>query len=88
VQYFQKFAIPLFAFILALVSVPFGLSAGNRGAMAGVGVSFGIFIAFRTMQILFEQVGDLGQLPADIAAWSPDAVFSLVGLYFLARVRS
>ncbi|MEO5926822.1 MAG: LptF/LptG family permease [Bryobacteraceae bacterium] len=88
VQYFEKFATPLFAFILALVSVPFGLSAGNRGAMAGVGVSFGIFIAYRTMQILFEQVGNLGQLPADIAAWSPDAVFSLVGLYFLARVRS
>jgi LPS export ABC transporter permease LptF/LPS export ABC transporter permease LptG len=88
VQYFKKFAVPLFAFILALVSVPFGLSAGNRGAMAGVGVSFGIYIAYSTMQILFEQVGDLGQLPADIAAWSPDAVFSLVGLYFLARVRS
>ncbi len=34
VQYFLKFALPLFAFILALVSVPFGLSAGNRGAMA------------------------------------------------------
>jgi LPS export ABC transporter permease LptF/LPS export ABC transporter permease LptG len=88
VQYFKKFSVPLVAFILALVSVPFGLSAGNRGAMAGVGVSFGIFIAYSTMQQLFEQVGNLGQLPADIAAWSPDAVFSLAGLYFLARVRS
>lgn len=88
VQYFGKFAVPLFAFILALVSVPFGLSAGNRGAMAGVGVSFGIFIGFKTMQQLFEQVGNLGQLPPDIAAWAPDAVFSLVGLYFLMRVRS
>jgi lipopolysaccharide export LptBFGC system permease protein LptF len=88
VQYFKKFSVPLFAFILALVSVPFGLSAGNRGAMAGVGVSFGIYIAYSTMQQLFEQVGNLGQLPADIAAWSPDAVFSLAGLYFLARVRS
>jgi LPS export ABC transporter permease LptG len=88
VQYFKKFSIPLFAFILALVSIPFGLRAGNRGAMAGVGVSFGIYIAYSTMQQLFEQVGNLGQLPADIAAWSPDAVFSLAGLYFLARVRS
>ncbi len=88
VQYFNKFSVPLFAFILALVSVPFGLSAGNRGAMAGVGVSLGIFIAYKTMQQLFEQVGNLGQLPPHLAAWSPDAVFSLAGLYFLARVRS
>jgi len=88
VQYFKKFSVPLFAFILALVSVPFAFRAGNRGAMAGVGVSFGIYIAYSTMRLLFEQVGNLGQLPPDIAAWSPDAVFSLFGLYFLARVRS
>jgi LPS export ABC transporter permease LptG/LPS export ABC transporter permease LptF len=88
VQYFKKFSVPLFAFILALVSVPFGFRAGNRGAMAGVGVSFGIFIAYSTVQQLFEQVGNLGQLPADIAAWSPDAVVSLAGLYFLMRIRS
>src|SRR5262249_51981557 len=88
VQYFQKFSLPLFAFILALVSVPFALRTGNRGAMAGVGISFVIFIAFKAMQQLFEQVGNLNQLPPEIAAWSPDAVFSLAGLYFLMRVRS
>lgn len=88
VQYFKKFSVPMFAFILALVSVPFALSAGNRGAMTGVGISFGIYIAYATIQQLFEQVGNLNQLPAELAAWSPDAVFSLAGLYFLARVRS
>jgi LPS export ABC transporter permease LptG len=88
VQYFKKFSMPLFAFILALVSVPFALRANNRGAMSGVGISFAIFIAYQSVQQLFEQVGNLGQLPADIAAWAPDVVFSLAGLYFLARVRS
>jgi LPS export ABC transporter permease LptG len=88
VQYFQKFSVPLFAFILALVSVPFALRAGNRGAMAGVGISFVIFIAYKSMAQLFEQVGSVNQLPPEIAAWSPDAVFSLAGLYFLMRIRS
>ncbi len=88
VQYFKKFSVPLFAFILALVSVPFALRTGNRGAMAGVGISFVIYIAYSSVQQLFEQVGNLNQLPPEIAAWSPDAVFSLAGLYFLARVRS
>jgi lipopolysaccharide export LptBFGC system permease protein LptF len=88
VQYFKKFAVPLFAFILALVSVPFGFSTGTRGAMAGVGISFVVYIAYASTQRLFEQLGALGQLPPDVAAWSPDAMFALAGMYFLARVRS
>jgi LPS export ABC transporter permease LptF/LPS export ABC transporter permease LptG len=88
VEYFKKFSVPLFAFILALVSVPFALQTGHRGAMAGVGVSFAIYIAYSSVQQLFEQVGNLNQLPPEVAAWSPDAVFSLAGLYFLTRVRS
>jgi lipopolysaccharide export LptBFGC system permease protein LptF len=27
-------------------------------------------------------------LPAQVAAWSPDVVFSLAGLYFLSRMRT
>lgn len=88
VQYFKKFSVPLFAFILALVSVPFAFKTGGKGAMAGVGVSFAIFIAYSAVQQLFEQMGSLGQLPPDIAAWSPDAIFSLTGLFFFMRLRS
>lgn len=88
VQYFKKFSVPLFAFILALVSVPFAFKTGGKGAMAGVGVSFAIFIAYSSVQQLFEQIGSLGQLPPDIAAWSPDAIFSLTGLFFFMRLRS
>jgi LPS export ABC transporter permease LptG/LPS export ABC transporter permease LptF len=88
VQYFKKFSVPLFAFVLALISVPFAFRAGNRGGVAGVGISLAIYIVYFSVQQLFEQVGNLNQLPAEVAAWSPDAVFSLAGLYFFARVRS
>jgi lipopolysaccharide export LptBFGC system permease protein LptF len=56
--------------------------------MAGVGISFVIYIAYSSVQQLFVQVGSLNQLPPEIAAWSPNAMFSLTGLYFLMRVRS
>ena len=88
VQFYKKFSVPLFAFILAMVSVPFAFKAGNRGAMAGVGISIAIFIAYKGIGNLFEQLGNLDQLPPDWAAWSPDAVFFLAGTYFLARVRT
>ncbi len=88
VQFHKKFSVPLFALIMAIVSIPFAFVAGNRGAMAGVGLSFGIAIAYWSVGQLFEQVGNLSQLPARVAAWSPDVIFSLAGLYFLARMRT
>ncbi len=88
VQYYKKFAVPLFAFIMALLSVPFAFIAGSRGAMTGVGISFGIAIAYWTIGTVFEQIGDLNQLPAAMAAWSPDIIFALAGFYFMARMKT
>jgi LPS export ABC transporter permease LptG/LPS export ABC transporter permease LptF len=88
VQYHKKFAVPLFALIMAVLSVPFAFVAGNRGAMTGVGISFGITIAYFTVGTLFEQIGNLNQLPPAMAAWSPDVIFALAGLYFMARMKT
>ena len=88
VQFYKKFAVPLFAVIMALIAIPFAFLVGNRGAMAGVGISFGIAIAYVAVNLLSEQVGDINLLPAAVAAWSPDTVFTLAGLYFFSRMRT
>ena len=88
VQLQKKFAAPLGALILALVSVPFAFSSGNRGGMAGVGISVIIFMAYWGLDRLLEEVGNQSQLSPTVAAWSPDAIFALVGLYFVARMRT
>jgi lipopolysaccharide export LptBFGC system permease protein LptF len=88
VQYHKKFAVPLFAVIMALLSVPFSFMTGTRGAMAGVGVSLGVAMAYWAVSQLFEQIGNLNQLPPAMAAWAPDVVFALAGMYLLARLRT
>jgi LPS export ABC transporter permease LptG/LPS export ABC transporter permease LptF len=88
VQQQSKFSIPLFALIMALISVPFAFLTGNRGAMAGVGASLGIAIAYWSVQKLFEQIGFLNQLPPAAAAWAPDALFALAGGYLMLRMRT
>jgi LPS export ABC transporter permease LptG/LPS export ABC transporter permease LptF len=88
VQYYKKFAVPLFALTMALISVPFGFLVGNRGAMAGVGVSIGLAIAYLGISTLFEQMGNVGYLRPDVAAWAPNTLFSLGGLYLILRMRS
>jgi len=88
VQLHKKFSVPLFALIMAMISVPFSFLVGNRGAMAGIGVSLGVAICYWAIGQLFEQMGNVAQLPPVLAAWAPDGVFSLAGLYLLLRMRS
>ena len=88
VQYYKKFAVPLFVLIMALLSIPFGFLVGNRGAMAGIGVSIAIAMAYLGVGQLFEQVGNVNYLPPILAAWAPDVLFSLAGGYFMLRMRT
>jgi len=88
VQYEKKFSVPLFALIMALISTPFAFFSGNRGTMAPIGISLGIAIGYFVLSRLFEQMGNVGQLPPTLAAWSPAVIFSLTGMYFLMRVRT
>ncbi len=88
VRFHKKFAVPLFALIMALISVPFAFLTEHRGAMAGVGVSFGIAIAYWAVGQLFEQIGNLNQMPAAMAAWTPDVLFSLVGVYLFTQMKT
>ena len=88
VQFYRKFSVPLFAIIMAMIAVPFGFLVGNRGAMAGIGVGIAIAIIYWGTGILFEKIGDVNQLPPAMAAWSPDLLFSMAGLYLIMRMRS
>ena len=70
------------------VAEDIGFLVGNRGAMAGIGVSIAIAMAYLGVGQLFEQMGNVNYLPAAVAAWAPDALFSLGGLYLILRMRS
>lgn len=88
VQYYKKFAVPVFALIMALISIPFGFLVGNRGAMTGIGVGMAVAMTYLATGVLFDQFGNVNLLPAAIAAWAPDALFSVAGLYLMVRMRS
>jgi LPS export ABC transporter permease LptG len=88
VEYYRKFALPLAALVLAMIAVPFGFMVGSRGAMTGIGVSLMITIAYKGTEPLFAKIGEAGLLEPALAAWAPDVIFALVGMYFLLRMRS
>jgi LPS export ABC transporter permease LptG len=88
VQLHKKFAFPLYAPIMALIGVPFAFSVGRKGALAGIGASMAIAMAYWTITVLFEKMGNINELPAVLAAWIPAAMFGMSGLYLLLKVRT
>jgi LPS export ABC transporter permease LptG/LPS export ABC transporter permease LptF len=86
VQLQKKIAYPLITLVMSILAVPFALSAGKRGALAGVATAIGIGVVYWTVTGLFEAMGNLSQLPPAMAAWSPDLVFGLIGGYLILRM--
>jgi len=86
VQLQKKLAFPIIALVMAILAIPFSLSAGKRGTVAGVAIAVGIAVVYWTVSGLFEAMGNISQLPPLLAAWSPDLIFGLVGGYLLLKV--
>jgi LPS export ABC transporter permease LptG/LPS export ABC transporter permease LptF len=85
VQLNHKLAYPLITLVMAVLAVPFALSMGRSGSLAGIAVAIGVAIVYWVVDGTFEAMGDVNMLPALLAAWSPDVLFALVGSYLLLR---
>jgi LPS export ABC transporter permease LptG len=86
VQLYKKLSFPLITLVMAILAVPFALSAGRQGALRGVATAIGIAVVYWLTSGLFEAMGNVNQLPAALAAWSPDLIFALAGGYFMLKV--
>jgi LPS export ABC transporter permease LptF/LPS export ABC transporter permease LptG len=86
VQLQKKFAYPLITLVMAILAVPFSLSAGRKGALTGIAVALSVAIIYFVAAGLFEAMGNASQLPAAMAAWAPDLIFALLGGYLLLKV--
>ena len=86
VQLNKKLSFPLITLIMAVLAIPFSLSASKKGAITGVAVAVGIAVVYTVVSRLFEAMGDLSQLPPALAAWSPDLIFALVGAYMILKI--
>ncbi len=86
VQLDKKLSYPLITLIMAVLAVPFSLSAAKKGAITGVAVAVGIAVVYTVVSRLFEAMGDISQLPPALAAWSPDLIFALVGAYLILKI--
>ena len=85
VQLNRKLAYPLITLVMAILAIPFALSMGKRGSLAGIATAIGLAIAYMVVDGVFQAMGNVNALPAILAAWSPDLLFGISGAYLLLR---
>jgi lipopolysaccharide export system permease protein len=83
-----KIAIPVTCLIIALFGAPLATSTQRGGAAYGIGISLATTIVFLMMIQLTKAIGGKGIINPDLAAWVPNMVFAVVGVFLLARVRT
>ncbi|UCC38877.1 MAG: LptF/LptG family permease [Candidatus Aminicenantes bacterium] len=83
-----KLSFPLVAFIMTLLGIPFAFSMGKRGALTGIGLSIVIAMVYWGTIGTFRSLGYVNYLHDILAAWGPNLIFGLLGLYLIFASRT
>ncbi len=84
----RKYVNPFSVVVMAFIGMPLALAFGRRGAIVALCVAVGVSVAYWAIGGGFQQLGNHGLLPPEVAAWSPPVIFAAAGTYFLSRVRT
>lgn len=84
----RKLSFPFITLIMTLIAVPFAVSTGRVGAMAGIGIGIGLAMVYWTTISLFAAFGTGGLIAPTLAAWAPNLLFGAGAVYLLLTVRT
>jgi len=88
VEIHKKFALSFACLVFVLFGPPIALRFPRGGVGATIGVSIVVFGLYYVCLMGGEALADKGRLPAYVAMWIANVIFTLAGLLLLWRVES
>jgi len=88
VALWRKVSFPFVTIIMTLLAVPFAVTIGRSGAMAGIAAAIAIAIVYWTTISVFAAMGSGGLIAPLLAAWAPNLLFGAGAAYLLLTVRT
>jgi LPS export ABC transporter permease LptG len=85
---YRKLSFPLVSAIMAIIGIPFSFKTGKKGAFYGIGFCVIVGIVYWTTFELFDRLGGINRLSPFIAAWFPNFIFGLSGVWMMLRVKT
>ena len=88
VAYHGKFSFAFVSFVMACLGIPFSVQKDKSGSFAlNVGVCLGFVFIYWTLVSIGRSLGGHGTLSPLSAAWLPNGIMLVVGIYFLLRLK-
>jgi lipopolysaccharide export LptBFGC system permease protein LptF len=84
----RKLAYPFVTVIMTLIAVPFAITLGRSGTMAGLAAGIGLAIVYWGTINFAAALGAGGALAPMLAAWAPNMLFGAGAAYLLLTVRT
>lgn len=88
VDLYFKTSFPFVSLIITIFAIPFAFSMGKKGTLVGIGLTIVIAMVYWGVIGISRSLGYTGFLPPLLAAWGPNIIFGLVGVYFLFSVKT
>ena len=82
-----RWALPWSCFVVGLMAAPLGISFSRRGIITSVALAIGLVFTMNFLTHLFLALGEGDRVSPITAAWTPNLIFFLIGLYLL-RLRA
>jgi LPS export ABC transporter permease LptF/LPS export ABC transporter permease LptG len=84
----RKASFPFVTLVMTLIAVPFAVTIGRSGAMAGIAAAIAVAIGYWVTGSVFGALGAGGVIAPQLAAWAPNLLFGAGALYLLLTVRT
>jgi len=84
----RKLAFPFVTVIMTLIAIPFAVTIGRSGTMAGIGVGVALALFYWGAISISVAFGYGGALPPALAAWAPNLLFATGAAYLILTVRT
>src|SRR5437764_3737106 len=78
-----RLALPLTCLVVVCIAAPLGIGYSRRGVLSSVAAAVILVFTMNFLVHLFLALGEGARVPAWIAAWTPNILFTAIGLYLL-----
>src|SRR5439155_93958 len=86
IELHKRFALPLAAVVFTLVAFPLAIRSHRGGRSVALAGSLAILLTYYFVMTSLEGVALRLQIPAGIAIWTPNVLFTLVGVVLVATI--
>lgn len=86
-EIYKKISIPLSCLAFVILSVPLGIRRKVEGRFSGIVYSLALFIFYYILMALSENLGKTLQLPAILAAFAPNIIIAVLGLFLVRNLN-